>query len=138
MRQLLLLLSLSAFANGCGGGGGGGLSGHWAGEIDLSEVQLPLEITLQGGGDSATGSGTLDCSDYVGEPCRQDFQVEVLVEDEEDPAAQLLDVHVSDCTVTGNGSTEPTTCTDPDNVIWDGASTITGQWEGGVFSLSRG
>lgn len=112
------------------------LSGTWSGDVDCGSFGMSAEIQLERDGDSWTGTGTMDCTDYVGVDCLQTYDVEVQ-KDERDKGDWVLDVNNSDCVIEIQGSRDQAACTDPDEVLWDGGDSITGEWDVCDFELQR-
>lgn len=111
------------------------LVGDWSGEVDCGDYAMDVEIALEWGDGEYEGSGDLDCTDGYGMDCRQTFDVQV--ETEQWFGEQDLDVDVDDCQYTLGGSSGEAACTNPDDIEWDGADVIAGEWGGCDFELER-
>jgi hypothetical protein len=81
------------------------------------------------------GEGWLDCTDAYGGSCEQSFELQV--EPEGPLGEQELDVDIDDCTYELEGTSGSGGCTNPDDVEWDGADSITGEWDDCDVELER-
>lgn len=111
------------------------LVGDWSGEVDCDGFAMDIEVSLDWTGKEYEGEGTLDCTDYYGSECEQTFDVQVRPESAF--GEQELDVDVDDCEIDAGGQSGEVGCDNPDDVEWDGANTITGDWAGCDAELER-
>jgi len=111
------------------------LVGDWAGEADCGDYAMDVELSLEWGDGEYEGEGWLDCTDAFGTDCEQTFEVQV--EAGGAFGEQDLDVDVDDCQYEIGGSSGEVPCDNPDDVDWDGADAITGDWGACDFELER-
>ena len=111
------------------------LVGDWSGEVDCGDYSMDLEISLEWGDGEYEGEGTLDCTDGYGSDCEQTFDLQV--EAEGFMGQQDLDVDVDDCEYEIQGYSGSGSCDNPDDVEWDGANSITGEWGDCDVELER-
>ena len=111
------------------------LNGDWSGEVDCGDYAMDVELSVEWTGDQYEGDGQLDCTDYYGSECEQTFDIQI---DAEGPfGEQDLDVDLDDCEATLSGFSSQVGCDNPDDVEWDGADTIDGDWSSCTFELER-
>ena len=112
------------------------LAGHWEGEVDCGSFDMPVSLDLEADGGEYVGEGEMDCTDAGSGDCHQTFTV--AVETEGGLGEQDLDVEIDDCRVDYGDGYEDVGCTDPDDVAWDGADEITGDWTSCEIQIERG
>lgn len=112
------------------------LNGEWSGEIDCDDYSMDVDIEIEWTGGEYEGQGTLDCTNYYGSPCEQTFDIQM--EAEAPFGEQDLDVDLDDCEAEIGGFQSQVSCDNPDDVEWDGADTITGEWSTCEFQIERG
>lgn len=111
------------------------LVGDWTGEVDCGDYSMDVEVNLEWLGDGYEGEGKLDCTDYYGSECEQQFDIEV---DSTGPfGEQELDVDLDDCEYDLGGFSSPVACDNPDDLEWDGGNTISGEWSSCDVELER-
>ena len=111
------------------------LNGEWTGEVECESYSLDVDIEVEWTGSEYEGEGTLDCSDAAGSPCEQTFDIQ---SGGEAPfGEQDLDVDLDDCRASYGGQEGDVSCDNPDDVEWDGADSITGEWSQCEFELER-
>lgn len=126
MKRALLLFFVSACTP---------LTGEWEGEVTCDGESLDVWVDLEWTGRRYEGEGALDCTAYWGASCVQKFDVQV--DPDEGPFAGDLDVELDECRAqTADGSAD-LGCDDPDDVEWDGADVIEGDWSGCELELER-
>lgn len=108
------------------------LSGTWEGEADCDGTLLPIEVWLEPVDGRHEGWGSLDCTPYYGEDCLQSFDIEAEL-DERD-----IDVDIDNCVVHTFDGRTTVGCDEPDDLEWDGADAIEGEWGGCEVELERG
>lgn len=111
------------------------LVGDWSGEVDCGDYAMDVEMTLEWDDGEYVGEGTLDCTDALGSDCEQTFEVQV----RQDQAfgEQELDVDLDDCRASAGGVSADVGCDNPDEVTWDGADAIEGEWGDCDVELQR-
>lgn len=111
------------------------LAGEWEGEVTCDGESLEVYVDLEWTGRTYEGDGAINCTPYWGAACVQKFEVQV--EPDDGPFAGDLDVDLDDCRAeTADGEAE-LGCDNPDDVEWDGADTIEGEWSGCDLELER-
>lgn len=111
------------------------LVGEWSGQIDCVGFAMDVEATVDWD-DGYVGEGEMDCSDYYGASCTQTFAFEI-DPGEVDDGEQELEIDVDDCMAEVWGVESEVACDDPDDVVWDGANEIQGEWSGCELELNR-
>jgi hypothetical protein len=112
------------------------LNGDWSGEVTCDNYGMDAEISLEWTGSRYEGEGTLDCTDAVGYNCEETYDLQI---DAEGPfGKQDLNVDIDDCEYQAGPIAGSAACENPDDVEWDGADTITGDWtDNCTFELGR-
>lgn len=111
------------------------LAGVWEGEAECYGFDLDIQVTLEPADGVYAGSGSLDCSKTWGSDCEQTFDLEL--EPESWRGEQDLEVDLDDCQLHTDDGTEDVSCDDPDDLEWDGADRIEGEWSGCDIELER-
>ena len=111
------------------------LVGDWSGEVDCDNYAMDVEMTLEWTGKRYEGDGVLDCTDAVGFECEETFDLQV--DAEGFMGEQDLDVDIDNCRYETAIGDDDVACDNPDDVVWDGAVTIVGDWGDCEFEVER-
>jgi hypothetical protein len=111
------------------------LVGDWSGELDCGSAEGDIAISLDFRDGAYVGDGELDCEWAYGGVCEERFEVNI------DPVGpfgeQPIAVDLDDCEITLWGITSDIDCDDQDDLVWDGADTISGEWADCDVELER-
>lgn len=111
------------------------LVGDWEGTLDCGTYEAPISVSLEFEGGEYVGDGELDCSDTLGGGCQETFEIHI--QSIGPFGEQDLDVDLDDCEASWGGYTSEVDCDDADDLSWDGADEIEGDWGDCDVDLDR-